>query len=44
MSNWYMLTVVGRDRPGIVSQVTLALYKGGGNLGEASMGSSWREF
>ena len=38
MSNWYMLTVVGRDRPGIVSQVTLALYKGGGNLGEASMG------
>jgi len=37
MSNWYMLTVVGRDRPGIVSQVTLALYKGGGNLGEASM-------
>jgi glycine cleavage system transcriptional repressor len=32
-----MLTVVGRDRPGIVSQVTLALYKGGGNLGEASM-------
>jgi len=37
MSNWYMLTVVGRDRPGIVSQVTLALHKGGGNLGEASM-------
>ena len=32
-----MLTLVGRDRPGIVSQVTLALYKGGGNLGEASM-------
>jgi len=32
MSNWYMLTVVGRDRPGIVSQVTLALYKGGGIL------------
>ena len=26
MSNWYMLTVVGRDRPGIVSQVTLGLY------------------
>ena len=37
MSSWYMLTVVGRDRPGIVSEVTLALYKGGGNLGEASM-------
>ena len=32
-----MLTLVGRYRPGIVSQVTLALYKGGGNLGEASM-------
>ena len=37
MSNWYMLTVVGRDPSGIVSQVTLALYKGGGNLGEAYM-------
>ena len=32
-----MLTLVGKDRPGIVSQVTLALYEGGGNLGEASM-------
>ncbi len=37
MRNWYMLTLVGKDRPGIVSQVTLALYEGGGNLGEASM-------
>jgi glycine cleavage system transcriptional repressor len=32
-----MLTLVGKDRPGIVSQVTLALYEGGGNLGETSM-------
>ena len=37
MKNWYMLTVVGKDRPGIVSQVTAALYRGGCNLGEASM-------
>ena len=33
MKNWYMLTFVGKDRPGIVSQVTLALYEGGGNIG-----------
>ena len=37
MSNWYMLTLVGKDRPGIVSRITLALYESGGNLGEASM-------
>jgi glycine cleavage system transcriptional repressor len=37
MSNWYMLTVVGQDRPGIVAGVTSALYRGGCNLGEASM-------
>lgn len=37
MKHWYMLTVVGKDRPGIVSQVTGALYEGGCNLGEASM-------
>lgn len=37
MKNWYMLTVVGKDRPGIVSHVTAALYAGGCNLGEASM-------
>lgn len=34
---WHMLTVVGRDRPGIVARVTAALYEGGCNLGEASM-------
>ncbi len=37
MNQWYMLTVVGRDRPGIVAQLTSALYEGGCNLGEASM-------
>ena len=37
MNNWYMLTVIGRDRPGIVAAVTSALYGGGCNLGEASM-------
>jgi glycine cleavage system transcriptional repressor len=37
MKNWYMLTLVGEDRPGIVAAVTSALYEAGGNLGEASM-------
>jgi glycine cleavage system transcriptional repressor len=32
-----MLTLVGRDRPGIVAGVTRALYEAGMNLGEASM-------
>ncbi len=32
-----MLTVVGQDRPGIVAGLTDALYRGGVNLGEASM-------
>jgi len=35
--HWYMLTVVGRDRSGIVSRITSALYDGGCNLGEATM-------
>jgi glycine cleavage system transcriptional repressor len=34
---WHMLTVVGADRPGIVAALTAALYRGGCNLGEASM-------
>ncbi len=37
MKRWHMLTVVGRDRPGIVAGLTDALYRGGANLGEASM-------
>jgi len=34
---WYMLTLVGKDRPGIVAHITAALYEGGANLGEAAM-------
>lgn len=37
MADWNMLTLVGADRPGIVSRVTRALYACGCNLGEASM-------
>ncbi len=37
MNHWYMLTVVGADRPGIVARLTGTLYAGGCNLGEASM-------
>ena len=35
--HWHMLTVVGADRPGIVAQLTETLFRGGCNLGEASM-------
>lgn len=37
MKKWYMVTVVGADRPGIVAHLSAALYEGGCNLGEASM-------
>ncbi|MBI5450019.1 MAG: ACT domain-containing protein [Gammaproteobacteria bacterium] len=37
MKKWFVLTVVGADRPGIVAHLTAALYDGGCNLGEASM-------
>ena len=37
MSNWYMLTLVGKDQPGIVARVTTALFEAGSNLGETSM-------
>lgn len=37
MEQWCMLTLVGRDQPGIVAQVTGALFEAGFNLGEASM-------
>lgn len=37
MQDWYMLTLIGEDRPGIVAAVTRALYERGMNLGEASM-------
>ncbi len=35
--HWYMLTLVGRDRPGIVARITRALFDGGCHLGETSM-------
>lgn len=37
MKHWYMVTVVGKDRSGIVAALADALYRGGANLGEASM-------
>jgi glycine cleavage system transcriptional repressor len=37
MSEWKMLTLVGRDRPGIVAGITTALFDIGAQLGEASM-------
>ncbi len=37
MDKWYMLTLVGKDRSGIVSHVTAALYDAGCDLGESSM-------
>jgi len=37
MNNWYMLTLVGEDRPGIVAKLTTALFEKGISLGEASM-------
>ena len=37
MKHWFMLTLVGKDQPGIVARVSAALFDAGGNLGEASM-------
>ncbi len=37
MNHWYMLTLTGADRPGIVARITQALFEQGMNLGEASM-------
>jgi len=37
VNNWYMLTLVGEDHPGIVAKVTTALFERGLSLGEASM-------
>lgn len=34
---WFMLTLIGKDQPGIVAHVTHALYEGACNLGETSM-------
>ena len=35
--NWYMLTLIGEDKPGIVAAVTKVLFDLGMNLGETSM-------
>lgn len=35
--HWYMLTLIGEDKPGIVAAVTRALFDLGINLGETSM-------
>lgn len=37
MNNWMMLTLVGRDQPGIVARVSDVLFQVGANLGQASM-------
>lgn len=37
MTNWFMVTIVGEDRAGIVSAITSALSEHGCNLGETSM-------
>lgn len=37
MNNWYMLTMIGADRPGIVAAVTQELFRHNVSLGEASM-------
>ena len=36
-NKWYMLTLIGKDRPGIVAHITSALYEGKCNLGETTM-------
>lgn len=36
-NHWYMLTLIGEDKPGIVAAVTQALFDLGLNLGETSM-------
>lgn len=35
--HWYMLTLIGEDKPGIVAAITKALFDLGFNLGETSM-------
>jgi len=37
VDDWYMLTLVGKDQPGIVARLSTALCQGGCNLGESSM-------
>jgi glycine cleavage system transcriptional repressor len=35
--SWFMVTLVGKDQPGIVSKITRTLFQSHCNLGEASM-------
>ena len=35
--NWYMLTLIGEDKPGIVAAISRSLFDLGLNLGETSM-------
>jgi len=37
MVHWQMLTLVGKDKPGIVAEVSAVLFENNANLGEASM-------
>tara|TARA_B110000438_G_scaffold249207_1_gene252361 strand:+ start:327 stop:866 length:540 start_codon:yes stop_codon:yes gene_type:complete len=37
VKHWLMLTLVGKDQPGIVAEVSRVLFDMQGNLGEASM-------
>jgi glycine cleavage system transcriptional repressor len=37
MKQWFMLTVAGKDQPGIVAGLSGALYHAGANLGEISL-------
>lgn len=36
-NHWYMLTLIGEDKPGIVAAISRALFDQGLNLGETSM-------
>ena len=44
MGNWFMLTVIGKDRPGIVAHVTAALFDAGCNLGAGLDDAPRRQF
>ena len=35
--HWYFLSLVGKDRPGIVAKLSAGLCKNGCNLGDSSM-------
>ena len=34
MGNWYMLTLVGKDRPGIVAEVSQVLFEAKNEVGD----------